>query len=794
MRMLKGSKFYSVLNITGLAIGITCCILILMYVLDELSYDRYHERADDIYRLSLNFTTTERTFEAAVTSHVMGPMLMQEYPEIESYVRFDTGSRRVVRYGDRSFNEDRFMWADSTLFSVFSFEMVQGDPETALKDPYTVVITEEIAEKYFGSENPIGKNLTVHFDTEYTVTGVIKNIPDNTHFTADFFGSFSTLNFRSLSNIAEELLSNIDYPTYLLLRENTDYKEFEGKLADFVEKYVGPVLDSLGAAMVVHVDPVTSIHLHSDYDGELGTNSDIMYVYLFSGIGFFILLIACLNFINLATARSANRAREVGLRKVVGAMRLQLIGQFIGESVILAVFALGIALVLVYMILPVFNTISGKELTFAYLFDPVLILYIAGVFIFVGIIGGSYPAFFLSAFRPVDVLKGTLTRGTKGSVLRVILVSLQFTVSIVLMIGTFVVYEQLNFMQNKRLGFDKEHVLVFRMRNDATQQKYEMIKDELRRHPEIINVSASSHLPTGSTSMNAHHLADRPEDDIHVLAMKIVDEDFIPTYNFEMAEGRNFSKEYATDAEDAVLINETAVREFGWQDDPLGKEIELFTGLNTKVTKKVIGVVKDFHFESLHQKITPLILYKATPFSSYFYISVKMQPRNVMEMVDYLKSKWKEFDSQYPFEYFFLDENYDALYRAEELLGRLFSYFTLLAIVIGCLGLFGLASFSAQQRTKEIGIRKTLGATVSNIILLLLREFTKWVVAANVIAWPAAYFFMREWMENFAFRADVGIDIFLFSAFIALVIAALTVTYHAIKAARANPVKSLRYE
>jgi len=794
MRMLKGSKFYSVLNITGLAIGITCCILILMYVLDELSYDRYHERADDIYRLSLNFTTTERTFEAAVTSHVMGPMLMQEYPEIESYVRFDTGSRRVVRYGDRSFNEDRFMWADSTLFSVFSFEMVQGDPETALQDPYTVVITEEIAEKYFGSENPIGKNLTVHFDTEYTVTGVIKNIPDNTHFTADFFGSFSTLNFRSLSNIAEELLSNIDYPTYLLLRENTDYKEFEGKLADFVEKYVGPVLDSLGAAMVVHVDPVTSIHLHSDYDGELGTNSDIMYVYLFSGIGFFILLIACLNFINLATARSANRAREVGLRKVVGAMRLQLIGQFIGESVILAVFALGIALVLVYMILPVFNTISGKELTFAYLFDPVLILYIAGVFIFVGIIGGSYPAFFLSAFRPVDVLKGTLTRGTKGSVLRVILVSLQFTVSIVLMIGTFVVYEQLNFMQNKRLGFDKEHVLVFRMRNDATQQKYEMIKDELRRHPEIINVSASSHLPTGSTSMNAHHLADRPEDDIHVLAMKIVDEDFIPTYNFEMAEGRNFSKEYATDAEDAVLINETAVREFGWQDDPLGKEIELFTGLNTKVTKKVIGVVKDFHFESLHQKITPLILYKATPFSSYFYISVKMQPRNVMEMVDYLKSKWKEFDSQYPFEYFFLDENYDALYRAEELLGRLFSYFTLLAIVIGCLGLFGLASFSAQQRTKEIGIRKTLGATVSNIILLLLREFTKWVVAANVIAWPAAYFFMREWMENFAFRADVGIDIFLFSAFIALVIAALTVTYHAIKAARANPVKSLRYE
>ncbi|MFC1561757.1 ABC transporter permease [candidate division KSB1 bacterium] len=794
VRNLVRHKLYSFLNIAGLAAGITCCLLIMMYIQDELSYDRFHENSGSICRLNITFSTAERTIRAATAPHVAGPMFTADYPEIDNFVRFQWGSRRVIRYEDRSFYEEKFMFADSSLFNVFSFNLLRGNPETVLASPYSVVITEEMAEKYFGDEDPMGKNLVVHFDDEYTITGVVKNIPMNSHYRPDFFASFSTLELEPTGNFAEDFLGNIDYLTYFLLQENADYREMNNKLLAFVEQRLQQLLDSFGATMEISLQPLTDIYLHSDRDYDIGSSSDITYVYLFSGIGFFILLIACLNFMNLATARSAGRAKEVGLRKVVGAQRLQLIGQFIGESYIMTAAAVLTALLLVSLSLPLFNALSGKELTGNYLANPVLLSGIAGLFIVVGMIGGSYPAFFLSAFRPADTLKGSLGRGSKSSYLRIVLVSLQFTVSIILIIGTVIIYDQLRFMQNKNLGWDKEQVIIFRMRNEDIQAKYEAIKGELLSNPNVLKVSASGNSPMDIIGANAHHGVGRPDNEIQVFYIQLGDVDYLDTYGIELVEGRNFSEEFSTDFEEAALVNETLLKDLGWEDDPIGKELEIFTGVETRVKKRVIGVVKDFHFESLHREIQPLVIYNSVPFSNYFYISARIRPENVSETVEFVRSKWEEFDSQYPFEYSFVDENYGELYRAEERLGSLVGYFTLLAIIIGCLGLFGLASFSAEQRTKEIGIRKVLGASVPGVVFLMIKEFIKWVLAANLIAWPAGYLLMNYWLQNFAFRIDIGLYTFILAALLSLFTAVITVSYQAVRASVSDPVKALRYE
>jgi len=796
LRNIRRNTLYSVLNVAGLAIGVTCCLLILLYVQDELSYDRFHEKADRIFRVATVIDLKERHMNFASTAHVQGPMFKDEFPEIENYVRFNYyGSRRVIHYEDRSFTEDKFIWVDNSIFDIFSFRLLKGDPEDALVEPNTVVITEEMAEKYFGKEDPIGKNLRVHNETLYMVTGVMENIPMNSHFRPDFFASFSTLDLKPTGNPAEDLMSNIDYITFLLLQEGTDYKQLEGKFVGFVERVLKPLLDAYEGEARYELDPLTRIYLHSERQGELEQTGDIAYLYLFSGIGLFILLLACLNFMNLSTARSANRAKEVGLRKVVGAQRGQLIKQFIGESMILTIFAFVIALVLVAFSMPLFNSISGKALTMEYFSKLQFIGGFFGLFVLVSFIGGSYPAFFLSAFRPVEVLQGRLRKGSKSSFLRVSLVSLQFTVSIVLIIGTLMVDKQLNFVRNRKLGYNKDHVIALRIRNEETQKKYEAIKTELLRHPNILSVTASSSLPLGRNSFSAHHAVGKPESELTMLFSQIVDEDFIDTYNIEIVKGRNFSIDFPTDREESVIINEAAVRKLGWHDNPLGQQIEVFMSLDKMKRFKVIGVVKDYHFESLHKEIEPLILYNSNPFGgNYYRISMRTAPERIQETVAFIKSKWQEFDSQYPLEYVFLDEQYDELYRAEERLGRLFGYFTTLAIIIGCLGLFGLSAFSAEQRTKEIGIRKVLGATIPGVILLLVREFTKWVLLAAIIAWPLGYFIMNKWLQNFAYRTSLEFATFLLAAALALVISIITVIYQAARAALANPIESLRYE
>lgn len=794
LRNITRNKMYSGLNIIGLAIGLACCILILLYVHDELSYDRFHDNADSIYRVEPTFTTSERTMYLSVNAHVQGPMLKNEFPEVLEYVRFSGYGQRVMEYENISFSEERFLYADESVFTVFSFDMILGNPEEALVNPNTIVLTKDMAEKYFGSDDPMGKSLKVNHNALFTVTGVIKNIPSASHIKPDFLASFSTLGLEPSTNIAQDLLSSMNYYTYILLQEGADYLEMEKKFTEGINRYIGTMLETLGGSIELGLQPLTKIYLHSDRELESEQMGDITYVWLFSGIGIFILLLACLNFMNLSTARSANRAKEVGLRKVVGANKSQLVRQFLGESMILTFISFIFAIALVLISMSFFRNISGKDILINSLLNPIILVGFVGLFLIIGLIGGSYPAFFLSAFSPVEVIQGKLKSGAKSSVLRIVLVSFQFAVSIILIIGTFTVNTQLKYVRGKNLGYDKDHVIVMQMRNTETRQKYEAIKEAIQRNPSVISVSASTTSPLGTSDFSAHHAVGKPEDEISMFWAQMVDENYIDTYKMEIVRGRNFSKEFTSDKEEAIIINEAAVNKLGWQDDPINKKIERFTSVTTRQPYTVVGVVKDYHFQSLHQQIEPMMLYYTSPYGNFSRLSVRVRPENIQETITFLETTWKQFDTQYPFEYSFVDDQYDSLYRTEVRLGKLFSYFTTLAILIGCLGLFGLTSFTTEQRTKEIGIRKVLGASVNGIIYMLVRDFTKWVFLAVIVAWPVGYLVMNKWLNNFAYRANLGVWIFLSSALLAFMISIVTVSYQSIKAAMANPANSIRTE
>ncbi|MCP4724678.1 MAG: FtsX-like permease family protein [bacterium] len=800
VRNLRKNKFFSIINVSGLSVGIASCILILLFVQNELSYDSFHENSDKLYRITGNLKMSGQP-EANIASspHSVGPMFKNEFPEVVNYVRIQGyNDRLVVRYKDKLYNEDRFLHADSTFLTVFSFELVKGDKRTALVPPNSVVITEDIAEKYFGEEDPIGKVLTFSSSTQYTVTGVIKNFPQNSYIKPELIGSISTLGLRSSGNVAMDLLSNMQYHTFFQLQNEEAAVSLRSKFPEFVERNTGAVLGSIGATFRYGLQPLTSIYLHSNQDYELESTSDISYVYLFTGIGFLILMIACLNYMNLSTARSANRAKEVGLRKVVGARRQHLIWQFFGESFVVVLISLIAGMIIAYLALPQFNTIARKELTLSFLSNPVLLAGTAGLLFFITTIGGSYPALFLSAFKPVQVIKGVLKKGAKGSLIRVMLVSFQFTVTIALIAGTLIVYNQLEFLQNKRLGYEKDHIVWIRLRGSETQQQYRAIKERLLQHPNILKTAASGNLPLGQASDTVHHPGDKPQNVVVHTTIHLVDNEFADLYNMEIIKGRNFSEDFPSDIETGAIVNETAVKMYGWDDDPIGKDLEYFTSVNSSNKKKIIGVVRDYHFRSLHDPISPLVMYMSMNFGDndipFSMISAKIESENIQETISFIENMWAEFDQTYPLEYGFVDEKYDELYSSEERLGRLFSFFTILAIVIGCLGLLGLASYTSEQRTKEIGIRKSLGASTSGIVGLLITEFIKLVIAANVIAWPLCYFFMNNWLRNFAYRADVGIWVFVLSGALALLIGLLTVSYQSVKAALSNPVNSLRYE
>jgi putative ABC transport system permease protein len=771
-----------------------CSIIILLWVQYESSFDRYHEKADRIYRLGMDLDIGNWHKRMAISSNPAGPALKKDYPEVLNFARFrGSGGNILVQYKDQKFFEKGILYADNSVFDIFTFPIIYGRKESALKTAFSIVISEAMAKKYFGGEDPLGKVLKLEGKFDFTVTAVIQNVPENSHFTFNMLVSYETYNQAYKEKIGQ-WLGDLDAFTYLLFQKNADLNEFDSKLPAFVNKYMGEDLKAIGGKAQFFLQPLTDIHLYSNLDFEISGNGRIAYVYTFLAIAFFILVIACINFMNLSTARSANRGKEVGVRKAIGAHRRELITQFMGETFLFSFISLIIALILVELNMPMFRSVFASGLSFNDIRQPDLF---AGLFVltlFVGFISGSYPALFLSAFQPLRVITGRLKSGAAGSHFRSSLVICQFTISIALIIATVSLFNQLHYMKGKQLGFEKEHVVVLRIIDKSIFRNIDFIKTELKRHPGIIGVAVSSHLP----GHGARPQAVVPEGFIYnqsrVMDQISIDPDFIPIMGIEISSGRNFSHQLESDPGEAILINETAARQLGW-NDPTGKVIgDIGDPIKESFDsqKRIIGVVKDFHIKSLHFEIEPLYL-EIQP-ALYNFVLIKLAPGKISETMRFLENKWNDINPTQAFDYFFLDESFDYQYQTEQRLSTIFSYLTPLAIFIACLGLFGLASFTAEQRTKEIGIRKALGASVSNIVIRLSKEFTKWVLMANIIAWPIAYFAVDRWLQHFAYRFSIGIGTFITAALSAFVIAWLTVGYQAIKAARANPVEALRYE
>jgi putative ABC transport system permease protein len=728
----------------------------------------------------------------------VGHTLVSDYPEVLNAVRFRDQGSFVVQKDEISFKEEDFIFADSTFFNLFDIAMLEGNPNLALTAPKSVILSRNTAQKYFGNESPLGKLLKMDNRTDYEVTGVFEEIPNNSHFKFDLIASLSTLD-----DSRDQSWLNYNFNTYILLTPGADPKALEEKFPDMLVKYLTvevqkmfgiPYEDFVKAGNIsldYFLQPLLDIHLKSDLQSELGSNGDMSYVYIFSAIALFILVIACINFMNLSTARSAGRAKEVGIRKVVGSQRNQLVRQFLTESTIMSIIALLVSLLVVKLSLPYFNNLAAKEMDMSFLLNGTMIISMLVIVLIVGQLAGSYPALFISAFKPVLVLKGRQKTGRTKSWLRSSLVVFQFSASIILIIGTTIVLNQLNFIQNKKLGFDKEQVIVL---NDAylLGDQLESYKEEMLMYPDIVNATISGFLPVPSSR---NLTAIFPEGNMEAeqstpMQFWRVDVDYVKTFDMNIMEGRDFSKDFLTDSS-AVIMNQAAVKQFGW-DDPLGKTVTRFTSNQGDMEQyTVIGVMEDFHYQSLRNNIGPLIMNLARSRSN---ISFRVKTDNISAVIDNMKEKWANFIPGQPFDYTFLDERLDEMYRTEQRLSKIFGIFAALAIMIACLGLLGLASFMAEVRTKEIGVRKVMGASISSIVLMLSKEFSKWILVANLVAWPTAWYFMDKWLVDFAYRIDIGWQVFVVSGLIAFVIALLTVTYQAVRAATANPVEALKYE
>ncbi|UCE66420.1 MAG: ABC transporter permease [Candidatus Zixiibacteriota bacterium] len=792
-RNLTRNKTYSLINIAGLAIGMACCLMIMLWVQNEYSYDRFHENADRIYRLCIDGKVSGRIVQAPISNSPAGPAMVNDFPEVINTVRTNNMPTIPVKYQDRVFFEENIIYADNSIFDVFTFPLISKSEESPLARPYTIVITENTAKRYFGDENPLGKTMRLNNELDYTVTGIVENPPTNSLFDFEMLCSFET-RYAENRELLEEWI-NFSYFTYLLLDENADYKKLEAKFPSFIEDHMGERLAAFGIGLDYFLQPLTSVHLFSSLEFEESENiGNITYVYLFSGIALFVLLIACFNFINLTTARAAARAKEVGLRKTLGARKSKLISQFLVESIIYSVFSMLLALLILEIALPVLNSIAGSELSLTSVNIPSFLLTMLIISIGVGILAGSYPAFFLSAFSPVRVLKGNLRAGGSRSKLRSVLVIGQFIISITLIAGTFFIYKQINYMKNKKLGFDKEQLLVMRELGESLQQSPDLIRDKLSRIPGVEKIALGSVSLGSGTSASVFVPEGYAEDQGILMNHIYADYNYIPTLGIEIAQGRNFSSDIKSDVSDAAIINETAVKLLGWEN-PIGKTFKIpDPGADNSEweTRKIVGVVKDFHIEPLNREIGPVFFINANEELSLAFL--RLSTVDISGTVDQLKSKWGEITPDQPMNFFFVDDEFDKMYRAEERMGKLAFYFSILAIFIGCMGLFGISSYAAEQRTKEIGIRKVLGATVPNILRLLSREVMVLIAVSFVIAWPIAYYALNRWLQNFAYRINLDFSIFIFAGLIALAIAMLTISFQSIRAALANPVKSLKYE
>jgi putative ABC transport system permease protein len=792
LRKLRKQRGYALINISGLAVGLAACLLILLWVRDELGYDKHHLHARRIHRVVLFEEIGGVPEKLAVAPFAAGPAFASEIPEVEAYARLMRGAPMAVVDGRRYDLRDIY-FTDPGFFDLFTHEFLAGEAKSALSSPGSLVLTEETAKTIFSRVDVVGETVNFNNDYDLVVTAVIRNVPANSHFRFNGLVSLDTVAARPEIRPIMEDWFRVTGWIYVLLRDKADPAAVEAKMAAVTAKHAGDELRRSGSEMEFRLQPLTDIHMRSRLEGEIGPVGDIRYVYAFSLIAVFILVLACVNFMNLATARSAGRGREVGLRKALGARRGNLMAQFLGESVLLSVLAAVAAVGVVTLVLPAFNSLAGKSISPASWLGVSSGLALAGLALLTGVLAGSYPALFMSAFRPAAVLKGSLGGGLKRASFRAVLVVFQFSVSIVLMAATLIVLAQTRYMKTRELGFDKSRVLVVSMRDAAARRSAGALSDDLRADANILEATVTGGVPGRVVQSMVVIMEGRPERDSFAAWTIWTDFDFAKTYGVPVVHGRDFSRSLVSDAGGVFLINETAARRMGWGPDAVGRKI----GFDTDDMREIVGVLKDFHFTSLRDPIGPLVVRLAAPAeltSQARFLSLKLRGGDIPATLSTVKAKWAE-RSERGFDFFFADENFDALYRNEERIGRIITAFAAMAVFVACLGLFGLASFAAEQRTKEIGIRKVLGASETGLAALLSKEFLKWVVLANIIALPAAYVAVgRLWLANFAYRVTPGALVFLSVAGLSLLAALLTVSGQAIRAALANPVESLRYE
>ncbi len=806
LRNLRKHSFYTFINVFGLAVGIASCLLIVLYMANELSFDRHHKDADLIFRVESEIKFGANHLMLAVTPGPMAEAFRNDLPEVEAVGRFWNDGTMLVKRVDQNIKETRIIYADSSLFRVFTIPFLEGNPALALRDPFTMVISRSAAEKYFPGESPIGQTLIIENRDAFKVTGIYEDMPVTSHFRYDILLALVSHAYHK----DEAWLSN-NFSTYLKLRRGSSAAQLESKFTPMIDKYAGPQAKAaLGSDFSMEkfrasgnklewtLRPITEIHLHSDRIAELSPNSDIAYIYLFGAIALFILAIACINFMNLSTARSANRAKEVGVRKVMGSLRAHLVRQFLTESILLSAFSFLHALAIAWLVLPTFNDLAGMSLNFPWtsgLFWGQLTIAV----ILVGFLAGLYPAFFLSGFKPVNVLKGNLSLGMRSGLVRSALVVVQFSVSIALIIGTIAVNQQLKFIRNTKIGFNKDQILVIKDAYGLGDQ-VRAFKTEVLKDSRIVSGTISGFLPVTGTNRSDHTFwpdgVQPTEENMVSLQCWRVDQDYVMTLGMKIREGRDFSLDFPTDSS-AVILNESALQLFGITGDPIGQSINTWSGdLNqpdSKNAKKytIIGVVENFHFESLRQSITPLGMFLSR---SIGLVSFRFNAENTEEVINSVRETWEKIAPGMPFSYSFLDQDFEYMYTAEQRVGELFTIFAGLAIIIACLGLFALTAFTAEQRTKEIGIRKVMGATVGSIVFLLSREFGKLIIIAFVIAVPVAWYCISTWLDTYTYRATIGVVIYLLSGGLAFFIAWITMGYQSFRAATTDPVRSLRTE
>jgi len=788
LRNLRKRKGYAFINIFGLAAGLACCMLIALYIQDELIYDRYHEKVDRIYRMYVGWGEDGTAYGAA-TPLPLGPALHEDFPEIERYTRVHRESFLMQR-GERAFQEEEVFLADSTVFEVFTYPMLRGNPATALEAPFSIVLTESLAQKYFDDENPVGQTMRIDDSHTFTVTGVIEDVPETSHFSFQALISMAT----GVPLFGDDWGRDwfwTSWHTYVLLPEGYDPDVLQAKLPDFTERHAGEAMRNLDLYYTLYLQPLADAHLSADmrYTLEAPGNPDNLYI--FAAIAVFILLIAAINFMNLSTARSAERAREVGVRKAVGAARGQLALQFLGESVVLSLFAFVLALGLAFVLLPVFESLTAKTLVLAGNQYSVLGMGAFAVALIVGVLAGLYPALIISKFRPVHVLKGTFVRSNQGLLLRKSLVVTQFSISIALIACTLLVLNQVAHMRSQTLGFVQDEMLVIHFSMDeAVQGQNEVIRQAMLRNPAVVRAGFSSDVPS-TQRYSAYSLMEDPEGEMQVRPMALyqVDFDFVSTFGIEMVAGRSFSRDFPTDSSEALVINEAAARYIGYPnvEEAVGKRFSQWGREG-----RIVGVMHDFNFRSLRSSVTPLSL--RLNLARTQFLTLRLETPDLVSTMAEIEATWQALVPHRPLTYTFMDSRLSEQYRAEERFGILFQGFASLAILIACLGLFGLATFTIQQRTKEIGVRKVLGATVPQVMVLLARDFVVLVIIAFVVATPIAYYLMGNWLQAFAYRIDIGASTFLLAGVVACAIAVGTISYQAIRAATANPVKALRYE